>query len=319
MRLRPIALVVPFALATLSLGPAAAAPLAGADTAPASAVCAEPSATARAVGPGRGDPNEVTDAQAQAVEASLTRALAAKGYGRDVSGRLTRTSPSGLVVATAEVTVDLYVHVIKNSAGGGELSGAAITRQVDVLNAAYAAAGFSFDLKAVDRTVNNTWYYLEYGSQAEKDMKTALHRGDMGDLNLYLADLGDQLLGWATFPWSGSGSMDGVVIHNGSVPGGSITNYNEGDTATHEVGHWSGLYHTFQGGCNRKRGDFVSDTAPERSPAYQCPTGRDTCRGDSLLDPIHNFMDYTYDSCMDEFTPGQASRMQAAWAAFRAS
>jgi uncharacterized protein YmfQ (DUF2313 family) len=223
---------------------------------------------------------------------------------------------------TSSVTggvINVYFHVIRKGTGvtNGDITTTMINNQINVLNSAYASWGWQFNLVTVTRTTNSTWFNGCYSSGTESKMKSALRQGTADDLNIYSCNPSQGILGYATFPssYASSPSKDGVVILYSSVPGGSAAPYNEGDTATHEVGHWMGLYHTFQGGCNNP-GDSVSDTPAEASPAYGCPTGRNTC-STTGADPIENFMDYSDDYCMFKFTAGQDARMDSMFTTYR--
>jgi hypothetical protein len=198
----------------------------------------------------------------------------------------------------------------------GLIDSGPLAQQLSVLNAAYKKAGIQFRFQGgiyytLDVTGFPEYYHLTYGSFEEFDLKSTYLEDPNRNLNIYLVDTQEGLLGWATFPseLKAHPEEDGVVLLNESLPGGSAAPYNLGDTATHEVGHWLGLYHTFQGGCSVKN-DQVTDTPAESSAAYGCPTGRNTCPS-AGADPILNFMDYTDDACMNTFSAGQRSRIKA--------
>ena len=300
-------------VAAVSAGPALVA------AAALTATCESPTAVATAKAkPGaqhKHDPNELTPSQVQARERDLTDALRESG------------KMSGAAAPLATVSIPVVVHVISEDGtrAGGNIPDSLVNAQINVLNQSFAGqtggvgtvTAFAFNLTTINRVTNPAWYPIVYGSNTEKQMKAALRVGGKGTLNIYTGELSDDLLGWATFPKRKLDSYDGVVILAESTPGGGAAPYNGGDTATHEVGHWLNLYHTFQGGCSGQ-GDQVSDTAAEASPAFGCPVGRDSCATKPGLDPIRNFMDYTEDACMFEFTGGQATRMLNGWNAYRA-
>jgi hypothetical protein len=224
-------------------------------------------------------------------------------------------------------TVPVYFHVVTPNGVTGNVTLSQINAEIRVMNAGFSGAeggydtGFRFVLAAVDRTVNADWYNANPSTKAERDMKKALHRGGAGALNYYSTTAGD-FLGWAYFPnvvEHGNDYLDGIVVDWESMPGTSTRyagQYDLGKTGTHEAGHWVNLYHTFQGACNNY-GDYVDDTPAEAIATFGCPIGQDTCP-EPGLDPIHNYMDYSFDSCYDQFTAGQAARMQAAWLEWRA-
>ena len=220
--------------------------------------------------------------------------------------------------------IKVAFHVISRG-NTGNIPQSQIDAQIAELNKAYsgfyggANTGYTFVLASVSRTSSKKWFGMTPGSSAEAQAKQSLATDIPHRLNIYTCSPGQNLLGWAYFPnsYPEGDWHHGVVIHYGSVPGGYLAPYNLGGTADHEVGHYLGLYHTFQGGCTPP-GDQVSDTPDEATATSGCPAGKNTC-ATAGLDPIHNYMDYSDDACYTQFTSGQDARMDAMVPTYRPS
>jgi len=224
------------------------------------------------------------------------------------------------------VDVPVVFHVISQGPGSqnGDVPDTMLLAQIDVLNNAFSGGAggsntdFRFVLAGITRTTNAAWYTAAYHSPQEYEMKEALHQGGAGTLNVYTTN---SPWNWGTFAWvySTAPLHDGVVVRHAVLPGAGNQYFGTGDIGVHEVGHWLGLYHTYQGECTTNN-DFVADTPAMKSGGAQsCPAPRDTCKGKNYqgTDPLNNYMTGMIDSCANQFTAGQASRMSLMWATYR--
>lgn len=240
--------------------------------------------------------------------------------------------------------IPVVIHVIHTTTGTGNLPLALVESQVDVLNEDFQAIlgtngenGYNTKVNFFLATEepdgdpstgiyyheNDTWFF-ESASADPSPMKAALHWDTNRYLNIYSNNAGG-FLGFATFPQSDAGSPeDGVVILHSSLgrnnPNGGV--YDLGRTATHEVGHWLGLFHTFQSGCGTasspgcySTGDLLCDTPAQSGQQFGCPVGQTTCGG--ILSDIENYMNYTDDACMERFTQEQSNRMRCSFVNYR--
>ncbi len=223
--------------------------------------------------------------------------------------------------------IPVVFHVLINNNGAGNVSDALLMSQLDILNEDFQALGgtpgaggnnanVSFCLAGITRTVNRNWYNdrQNYWDTLSWDVNTYL--------NIYTNTAGGNL-GYAYVPNQGGivgSSFDRVVLYWPAVgrnaPYGPP--YDQGRSGTHEVGHYLGLQHTFNGGCDSgncyQDGDFICDTNDESGATFGCPGGQVSC---GSTDPIQNYMDYTDDTCMTHFTSEQVNRMRCTLANWR--
>lgn len=254
---------------------------------------------------------------------------------RQVDAKLRDTSRSLALNARSAriptwVVIDVYVtNVYGDHAGERDLGEPGIRNAIAVLNQHYAgkdeagslATRYVFRLMAIRTVRADGWYHSAPNSDVDMANKRRYHRGDRRDLNLYLREprLGaDTLLGYASFPWQVHQAplLDGVTVHPESLPGRRLAPYNQGDTTTHEVGHWLGLLHVFEGGCANR--DGVADTTPQQA-IFECRQvkGCGSLLGGGYLNNPFNYMQYTPDACMRTFSRGQVARMDSAWMSYR--
>ena len=239
--------------------------------------------------------------------------------------RKTGAQPRGKPVS---LTIPVIVHIVYNTPGQN-ISDDQVQSQIEVLNedftatnsdynnydAGYGAvkgdADINFCLVQIIRqqTTHRSFNFSDGVKFTRRGGSDAVN--PMNALNIWVCNLGQNLLGYAQFP-GGSPETAGVVCHYRAFGKGDeydlYPDYNLGRTMTHEVGHSLGLRHIWgDANCGN---DFVDDTPLHNTANYGCPgEGHlSTCTG-TPLEMWMNYMDYTDDRCMYFMSDGQVSRM----------
>jgi hypothetical protein len=232
------------------------------------------------------------------------------------------------VTAKSPVNIPIAFHVVHDGTSA-EVTSAQIETLIHNLNWAFRETPFSFYLRLVNTVTNGAWSHgCAPGSANERKLKRRHARNPRRFLNLYSCRPGGKVVGYAYYPFADLGAatfLDGVVLHPDVLPGGSFDGaaFPHGLLVAHEVGHYLGLFHTFERSANRghmpcrEPGDFVDDTPTQAGAHFSCPASIDTCPALPGADDVHNFMNYSDDECMERFTPLQVQRMVEATNAYR--
>ncbi len=242
--------------------------------------------------------------------------------------------------AGGDFVVPVVVHVILNDTGSmGNIGHSQIVRQIEILNDDFAGiglgsegsaerSGIRFVLAGLDpdgvptngvtRSQNSSWF------NDQGDYWKTLAWDPNRFLNIYTNTTGGSSHGYVSnFPAAGfAGDLDDRIVIDFTAFGEDTPigpPYEIGRILTHEVGHYFGLFHTFEGGCETSSchvsGDLICDT-----PSHYLPT--DGCQGSAECGfdpPVSNFMNYSDSACMSTFSPDQVRRMRCTAVTYRPS
>ena len=255
----------------------------------------------------------------------------------EVNGNANTSTSTGMDI----VTIPVIVHVLYNNASQN-ISDAQIRSQIDVLNKDFrrlnadtvrtpdvfkpfaADPGFQFELARMDPNgyacsgIIRKYTPIQ-AFNINDDMKYSARGGDDAwdcdnYLNIWVVSLTSGILGYSSVV-GGPKAVDGITVQYSAfgTTGTAAAPFNGGRTATHEIGHWLNLIHTW--GDAICGDDRVADTPPQKGPNYGCPSAiAVTCGSGPYGDMYMNYMDFTNDNCMNLFTNGQTERMRAIFA-----
>jgi hypothetical protein len=194
------------------------------------------------------------------------------------------------------INIDTYFHILTDDhKTKGNYDDEKILDQMKILNDGFKQTPFTFNLINITRTHDTSLFDLGQGFNNDYvSMQSALgeklRKGDRMTLNIYSIQLLPRTLGLATYPSGFDGRKDAAYVDHCTLPDGSCPLYNSGKILVHEVGHWLGLLHVFQGGCDEIHGDYVSDTPPQSSAIWGCQSETNSCPANEGNDPLDNFM-----------------------------